>query len=82
MITSYEKLDEWYTPMGRPVLCVHFRRKGQYGASYLDARYLSSVATTSVAAESCILSTQALCTRRYEICQRVRGLAAAGVLLA
>lgn len=53
VITSYEKLDEWYTAW-RPVLCVIFRRKGQYGAFISGCKVSIVVPHTSVAAESCV----------------------------
>lgn len=50
VITSYEKLDEWYTAWGRPVLCVIFRWQGQHGACLFGCKVSIVVPHPSVAA--------------------------------
>ena len=55
VITSYEKLDEWYTAWGGQCYVSFSGGKDSTVLSYLAARYLSIVVPhTSVAAESCV----------------------------
>lgn len=53
VITSYET-GRVVHRVGRPVLCVIFRRKGQYGAFISGCKVSIVVPHTSVAAESCV----------------------------
>lgn len=52
VITSYEKLDEWYTAWGREVLCQFFRWQGQHCAGVLGGALPIEFQGAAVGAES------------------------------
>lgn len=79
VITSYEKLDEWYTAWGGQCYVSFSGGKDSTVLAYLAARYLSSFRTPPWALNLVFVNTGLELPGDTEICQRVRGLAAAGV---
>lgn len=51
-LTTYEKLDEWYTAWGGTVLRQFFRRQGQHGAGVSGGAVSGEFQDAAVGAES------------------------------